>query len=108
MNKIKHFMKLLIPSVLVIACMVVPASADNLANSTVGMGIKNMLNDLSSFGMVIGPTVGGAAAVYFLIRRSMADEQDGKMWSRRIWIAVICGVAVLLVSGIISLISSYF
>jgi len=108
MKKTKHFMKLIIPSVFIIACMVVPASADNLANSTVGMGIKNMLNDLSSFGMVIGPIIGGAAAAYFLVRRSMADEQDGKMWSRRIWIAIICGVAVLLVGGIISLISSYF
>lgn len=108
MKKIKRFMKHLIPSVLVIACMTVPARADNLVNSAVGTGVKNLLNDLSSYMMIIGPIVGGGAAVYFLIRRSMADEQDGKMWSRRIWIAILCGVAVLLVSGIISLISSYF
>ncbi len=93
---------------LVIMAMIVPASADNLSNSTVGTGIRNILNDLSSFGMVICPIVGGAAAVYFLIRRSMADEQDGKMWMRRIWVAIICGVAGCLVSGVIALISSYF
>lgn len=108
MKKVRRFFKSIIPFVLAIMSMVVPASADSLSSSTVGTGIKNMLNDASSFGIVICPIVGGAAAVYFLIRRSMADEQDGKMWMRRIWIAIICGVAGCLVSGIISLISSYF
>lgn len=108
MKKIKRFLKRAIPAVLTIVSMSVTASADNLSSSTVGMGIRNMLNDISSFGMVICPTVGAAAAVYFLIRRSMADEQDGKMWTRRIWVAIICGVAGCLVSGVIALISSYF
>jgi len=108
MKKTNRLIKLLILSVIFVVSMVVPASADNLANSTVGTGVKNLLNDVSTYLMVIGPIIGGAAAAYFLVRRSMADEQDGKMWSRRIWIAIICGVAVLLVGGIISLISSYF
>ncbi len=108
MNKIKRVFKRSISAVVVLANLMVRARAADLTNSTIGVGIRNILNDISSFGMVIGPTIGGAAAAYFLIRRSMADEQDGKMWSRRIWIAIICGVAVLLVSGIISLISSYF
>ncbi len=108
MGKVKRFLKTAIPAVLVTMSMVVPASADNLSSSTVGTGIRNMLNDVSSFGIVLCPIVGGAAAVYFLIRRSMADEQDGKMWMRRIWIAIICAVAGCLVSGIIALFSSYF
>ena len=108
MKKVKRFYKTAIPIALTIMCMVVPASADNLSSSTVGTGIRNLINDVSSYLMVICPSAGALAAIYFLIRRSMADEQDGKMWMRRIWIAIICGVAGLLVSGIISLISSYF
>ncbi|MEA4895909.1 MAG: hypothetical protein VB064_11710 [Oscillospiraceae bacterium] len=108
MKSLKRFIKTSVPAVLAFMSVTVQAYADNLSSSTVGTGIRNILNDLSSFGMVICPIVGGAAAVYFLIRRSMADEQDGKMWSRRIWVAILCGVGGLLVSGIISLISSYF
>lgn len=83
-------------------------ASGNLQSSELGVGIKNMINDVSGFLVVLCPLSGGAAAVYFLIRRSMADEQDGKMWTHRIHVAILCGVAGMLVSGIITLLSSYF
>lgn len=88
--------------------MTVPTFADSIASSTVGNGIKNLLTDISTYMVIIGPIAAAAAAGYFLIRRSMADEQDGKFWQKRITIAIICGVGVMLVSGIIALVASYF
>ena len=52
--------------------------------------------------------VAGISAVVYHIRRSMADEADGKMFQKRVVTALICGVAVSLVGGIITLISSYY
>ena len=80
----------------------------NIQNSNLGIGIKNIITDLSGFFLVLCPLVGGGAAIAFLIARSMADEQDGKMWMKRVKVAVGCGVGGMLVSGIINLLSSYF
>ena len=38
----------------------------------------------------------------------MSDEQDGKMWTKRMVVAIICGAGGALVSGIISTIASYY
>lgn len=80
----------------------------DIANSQLGQGISSMLDDISTWLIVLCPVAGGLAAVYFFIRRSMADDQDGKLWEKRIKIAIVCGVAGALVSGVIKLISSYF
>lgn len=82
--------------------------ANNISDSTIGAGIKLMLQDATSYLIVLCPIIGGLAAGYFAIRRSMADEQDGKMWAHRIKNAILCGVGGGLVSGVIALISSYF
>ncbi len=84
------------------------AYADNISSSQIGTGLKNLLNDLSTYIVVTSPIVGTLAAAYFVTRRSMADEQDGKMWEKRAKTAIVCGVAGALVGGIIKLISSYF
>ena len=79
-----------------------------IAASTLGVGLKNLVNDIFLYLTIICPIVGAAAAIYFAIRRSMADEQDGKLWEKRIKTAIICGVGGCLVSGVIALVSSYF
>lgn len=81
--------------------------ANNIASSSIGVGLKNMFSDLSTYGMVLGPIVGGAFAIYFLIRRAGADDMDGKMWKNRVVTACVCGAGVFAVSGIISLFTSY-
>ena len=82
--------------------------ASGIAESNLGAGITKLLNDLSTWLIILAPSAAGAAAVYFVIRRSMADEQDGKLWEKRIKTAIICGVAGALVGGVIKLLSSYF
>lgn len=83
-------------------------SGGSIASSKIGQGVKSLFSDLSGMLLVLCPIAGGAAAVYFLIRRSAADEQDGKMWEKRAKVAIGCGVGGLLVSGIINLLMSYF
>ncbi len=83
-------------------------SANRIQESDIGQGLLAMTNDLSGYMMIIGPVICLVAAMYFLSRKGMADEQDGKMWQKRIVIALICGVGVLLVSGIMKLITGYF
>lgn len=104
----KNWKRKLISVGIVMSMLVTPALASDLASSELGVGIKNLITDVSAFLVVLSPIAGGAAAVYFLIRRAVADEQDGKLWDKRIKMAIICGVAGMLVSGIITLISSYF
>lgn len=80
----------------------------NFANSTFATGTKQLLDDVGKWLIGIGIAVAGISAVVYLIRRSMADEADGKMFQKRVVTAIICGVAVSLVGGIITLISSYY
>lgn len=98
--------------VILAACLTIllatPVGATGLQGSTIYTGFINLLNDLTTALMIICPIAGTVAALYFMIRRSMADEQDGKMWTKRITTAIICGVAGMLVSGLISLLTGYF
>lgn len=83
------------------------ATATGIQSSTFYIGLVKFLNDLMTVLMVACPVVGGLAAVFFTIRRSMADEQDGKMWTKRIVTAIICGVLGGLITGLISLLTGY-
>lgn len=84
------------------------ALAVGIGDSQIATGLNNLFSDLSTWLIILSPIVAGAMAIYFIIRRSMADEQDGKLWEKRIKTAVVCGVAGALVGGLIKLLASYF
>lgn len=107
-NQITKRLSRLCVVVILLAVMVIPASAAGLNDSDIYTGTMNLLADLMLAATIACPTVGGLAAVVFLLRRSMADAQDGKMWMNRVVIAVACGVGGGLVTGLISLIASYY
>lgn len=90
-----------------ITAMISPTYAASLQSSQMYIGFMQFLNDLMTVAMIACPVIGGLAAVVFLARRSMADEQDGKMWMKRVYQAVACGIGGGLVTGIIALITSY-
>lgn len=107
-NQITKRLSRLCVVVILLTVMVIPASAAGLNESDIYTGTMNLLADLMLAATIACPTVGGLAAVVFLLRRSMADAQDGKMWMNRVVIAVACGVGGGLVTGLISLIASYY
>lgn len=83
-------------------------AAGGISESQIATGLNNLFSDLSTWLIILSPIVAGAMAIYFIIRRSMADEQDGKLWEKRIKTAIVCGVAGALVGGLIKLLASYF
>lgn len=85
----------------------VPAAA-GIADSTLGIGLKNMISDAFTYLIFICPSVAAICVAVFAIRKSMADEQDGKMWKHRMVNAVIYGVLGTLGSLLIALVTSYF
>ncbi len=80
----------------------------NFASSDLALGTQRLLHDLTSFLTILCPVVGGLAAIICIARKAMSDEQDGKMWTKRMVVAIICGAGGALVSGIISTIASYY
>lgn len=86
------------------------ATSDNrIIQSDIGQGTLALVNDISGTLLWLGPTICAAAAVIFIVRRSMvADEQMGKRWFHAAVISCICGILMLLVSGLISLITGYY
>lgn len=87
---------------------VITASANNLADSEIGQGIRKIVTDVSGFLIILSPLVGAVAFAFCMVRKGMADEQDGKMWQHRGQTAIICGVAGMLGMAVVNLLSSYF
>lgn len=94
--------------VMLLLAMAVSVSAEDINSSPIVTGTKQLLADVMTALTVLCPTVCGVFAIGFAIRRGMADEQDGKMWTRRIMTAIVCGVTGGLISGIIALVASYY
>lgn len=107
-KKTQYRLERIFLALVMLTLFIVPASAGGLADSALGTGLRNLLTDASNLLLVLCPMAGGAAGVYFFIRRSMADEQDGKLWEKRIKIAIGCGAGGCLVAALISVLSTYF
>lgn len=90
------------------ATMVSPAYAARLQDSDFYKGTLNLVNDASLAIAIIGPLICGGFATYYFVRKSMSDEQDDKRWNRNIVKALICAVAIGLVSSLIALFTGYY
>lgn len=90
------------------ALLLTPAHAAGLMDSKIVKGLINLINDVSTVAIIVCPLTGAAAFGLCMWLKSMADEQDGKMWQKRATTALTCGIAGMLGSAIITLISGYF
>ena len=106
MNKIKKSITTIITllSTSIFCC--VQASA--IQNSQLATGTTNLIKDLTSWLTGIALTVTICIVIYLCIRRAAADEQDKKMWDKRIVTSVISGIGAVLASSIINLIAGYY
>lgn len=107
MKKSKMFTKM-VHAVTVLFALATHVSASGLQESVFYTGTAQLISDAMLAATILCPIFCGLAAVIFATRRGMADEQDGKMWTKRLYIAVICGVVGPLVTGIIALVASYY
>lgn len=85
----------------------VPAFAD-VAGSKIAKGTEKLIQDATTWLMVLAPVAAGLLIIYFCIRRSAADEMDQKKWNNRIVTAVISCVGAVLGSATLNLIIGYY
>lgn len=90
------------------AYMVSPAYATRIQDTTWYKGGMDLLQDLMTIVTFAAPLIGGIAAVVFLIRRGMADETEKKKWDKMIFGAICTGVGAGLITGLITVLISYF
>lgn len=83
------------------------ASTGNLDSFKGVSGLKSFIGDVQGFLLIMAPTAAVCCSVFFAIRRSAADEQEGKMWTKRIITAWIGCAVALLSTGILELLNKY-
>ena len=77
-------------------------------NTTLVTGTQKLITDLTNWALVVSPILTALLIVYYLIRKSAADEMDGKRWDSRVRIAAICCIGVVIASGLINVIIGYY
>jgi ABC-type molybdate transport system permease subunit len=84
------------------------AFAANVGDSVLATGTKALVSDLTTWLMILAPTVTVLLVVYYLIRKSASDEMDSKKWNSRITVALISCIGAVLASAIVSLLIGYY
>lgn len=79
-----------------------------ITNSTLAIGTKNLIEDLTKWLMVIAPILTILLVGYYLMRKSSSDEGDGRRWDNRVKIAIVCCIGVVVSSGLINVIIGYY
>ena len=82
--------------------------ANKVQDSQIVKGTERLINDLTTWLIILAPIVGGLLIIYFFIRRSAADEMDQKKWNNRIVTAIISVIGAVLASATLNLIISYY
>lgn len=109
MKKIIKRLYAVLMSLAISAITAVNAFAEgNIEGSIAITGTKKLIDDATGAALVIAPVVGGALTVYFLIRRSAADEMDQKKWNNRIVTAVVSTIGALVAVSLLNVIVSYY
>lgn len=94
--------------VLLLNVLAIGVCASPVSDSDLAKGTEKLIADLTVWAIIVCVAVAGCAAVYCFIRKSMADEQDQVRWNKRIVTAIVCGVGGSVITGVISLILSYY
>lgn len=81
---------------------------DNIANSVIATGTKNLIADLSSWLTGIAITVTAVVCVALFIARGLSDEQDKKTWDKRIKTTIVSGILAITITSLIGVIAGYF
>ncbi|WP_218571259.1 Mbov_0395 family pilin-like conjugal transfer protein [Paenibacillus oralis] len=84
------------------------AFASDIKGSKLATGTEKLINDVTTWLMILSPVVSGVLIIYFFIRRSAADEMDQKKWNNRIIAAVISCIGAVLGSATLNIIIGYY
>lgn len=82
--------------------------ASTIGESQIAKGTEKLIQDATTWLMIIAPVAAGLMIIYFCIRRSAADEMDQKKWNNRIMVAVISCIGAVLGSATLNVIIGYY
>lgn len=71
-------------------------------------GTQKLIGDLTNWLLIIAPTITVLLIGYYLLRKSASDEMDAKRWDTRVKITIICCIGVVVMSGLINVLMSYY
>lgn len=87
----------------------IPAyAAGSIQDSQIAKGTQKLIQDATTWLMVLAPVMAGLLIIYFCIRRSAADEMDQKKWNNRIVVAIVSCIGAVLGSATLNIIIGYF
>lgn len=89
-------------------CCLATEGASGIQSTTLVTGTQKLISDLTNWLMIIAPTLTILLVGYYLMRKSASDEMDGKRWDSRVKIAIICCIGVVVASGLINVLISYY
>lgn len=84
------------------------AAGDGIQGSQIAKGTEKLIQDSTSWLMVLAPVAAGLLIIYFCIRRSAADEMDQKKWNNRIAAAIVSCIGAVLGSATLNIIIGYY
>lgn len=79
-----------------------------IQESTIVTGTEKLISDLTSWLLILAPVLTILLVGYFFLRKAASDEMDSKRWDNRIKVALISCVGVIVTSGLINVIISYY
>lgn len=83
-------------------------AAGDIAGSKIAKGTEKLIQDATSWALVIAPIVTTLAIIYFFIRKGMADEMEHKKWNDRVIVAIISCIFAVSASVVIQLLLGYY
>lgn len=83
-------------------------TAPGISDSKLARGTEKLIQDVTTWLMVLAPVVTGLLIIYFCIRRAAADEMDQKKWNNRIVVAIVSCIGAVLGSATLNLIIGYY
>ena len=84
------------------------AFADSISSTKLATGTTNLIQDVTAWIIGLGSGVTILMVIYCLLRRNMADEMDYKKWQTRMIVSLISGVGIVVASGVIKALVSYY
>ena len=84
------------------------AYAAGIGDSQIAKGTEKLIQDATTWLMILAPVVAGLLIIYFCIRRSAADEMDQKKWNNRIVVAIVSCIGAVLGSATLNIIIGYY
>jgi purine-cytosine permease-like protein len=107
-KKARNLLKTICGTLGVMMMSTVPVMADTVQDSQIVKGTEKLIQDVTTWLMVLAPIVGVLLIIYFFIRRSAADEIDQKKWNNRIVTVIVSVIGAVLASATLNLIIGYY